>query len=99
MRIDIISSQFCKSIEITSQTDLIGITVFYKNDRRCSVLDFEANGIEKWDEEILINADVKVIVHHYIGPKLAEIVKEFDGFKKMKYSEHRWKDLYIAINI
>ena len=93
MRTDIVFKDIRRTFDSPPMC-LEGITVVVGGDRIGSIMEAECLG--RTDEEISLDSEVKVILHRYDIPELAEVMKEFEPFSGMKFVEIEMDGLYLS---
>ena len=73
--------------------DLVGVTIIRGGKNHLSIIGID--GLDRRDEEIVLDDDVKIIFHYYSLPEAADLIKEFSSFRGMKFIEVEAEDFIL----
>ncbi len=92
---DITFGDYHKVFVAPDDVHYVGISVKYNDNNFSLITGIERTGAVRKDEVIILDENIKVILHNYSSPELSELVKELDSFKGMKISEVRTGELHL----
>ena len=98
MRINIAYNNGLKVFDSPSDVYFVGVTVIYKGCR-FEALNSYTDSPYKQEEEIVLDEKLKIILHYYINPILAEILEEFSGYEGMGFIEIKNEKFHISVCI
>ncbi|MBR6577511.1 MAG: hypothetical protein IKK74_01060 [Clostridia bacterium] len=89
MTTDITFGDYHKVFVAPDDVHYVGVSVKYNGNNFSLITGIERTGAVRKDEVIILDENIKVILHNYSSPELSELVKELDSFKGMKLSDVR----------
>ena len=92
---EITFGKYRKIINSPDDVHYVGVSVKYNDSNFSLITGLERTGAVRKDEVIILDENIKVILHNYSSPELSELVKELDNFKGMKISEVRTGELHL----
>ena len=92
MKINIAYNDSFRTFDSPSGVYFVGVTVIY-NGNRFEELNSYEDSPYKQDEEIVLDENLKIILHYYSNPILSEILEEFSGYEGMGFIEIK-KDVF-----
>ena len=98
MRINIAYNNSLRTFDSPSGVYFVGVGVIY-NGNRFEVLNSYTDSPYKEDEEIVLDANLKIILHYYSDAILAEILKEFSGYEGLSFIEIKNEVFHISVCI
>ena len=98
MKINIAYNDSFRTFDSPLGVYFVGVTVIY-NGNRFEALNSYEDSPYKQDEEIVLDEDLKIILHYYSNPILAEILEEFSGYEGMGFIEIKNEKFHISVCI
>ncbi len=92
---DITFGEYHKVFDSPDDVHYVGVSVKYNDSNFSLITGLERTGAVRKDEVIVLDENIKVILHNYSSPELSELAKEFDSFKGMKTAEVRTGKLHL----
>ncbi len=98
MRINIAYNDSLRTFNSPSGVYFVGVGVIY-NGNRFEALNSYTDSPYKQDEEIVLDENLKIILHYYNNPILAEILEEFSGYEGIGFIEIKSEVFHISVCI
>ena len=98
MRINIAYNNSLRTFDSPLGVYFVGVTVIY-NGNRFEALNPYTDSPYKQDEEIVLDENLKIILHYYSNPILAEILEEFSGYEGIGFIEIGSEVFHISVCI
>lgn len=98
MRINIAYNDSLRTFNSPSGVYFVGVGVIY-NGNRFEALNSYTDSPYKQDEEIVLDENLKIILHYYNNPILAEILEEFSGYEGIGFIEIKNDVFHISVYI
>lgn len=98
MRINIVYNNSLRTFDSPSGVYFVGVTVIY-NGNRFVALNSYMDSPYKQDEEIVLDENLKISLHYYSNPILAEILEEFSGYEGIGFIEIKSEVFQISVCI
>lgn len=95
MKINITSENIQKVIVAPKGVHFLGVTVKYDN----VTLEALTNRLSTNNEEIVLNEDLKIILHYYDSPEALEIREAFNGYNNFEFIEIHNEKFSLVISI
>ena len=92
---DIRFGDYHKVFQSPDDVHYVGISVKYNDNNFSLITGIERTGAVRKDEVIVLDENIKVILHNYSSPELFELVKELNSYKGMKTAEVRTGKLHL----
>lgn len=98
MRINIAYNNNLRTFDSPSGVYFVGVGVIY-NGKRFEALNSYTYSPYKEDEEIVLDENLKIILHYYNNPILAEILEEFSSYEGLGFIEIKNEIFQISVCI
>ncbi len=95
MRVNIVYNNSSRVLESPTGVYFVGITVIY-NDNRFEALNSYTESPYKQDEEIVLEKNLKIILHYYSNPILEEVFEQFLGYEGLSFIEIKNEVFHIS---
>ncbi len=96
MKVNVCFGECSVTYDVPDSVHFIGCSVSYDNGH-WRQWEFSAENIERNDVEILNEHGLRVVVHCYSSPALAEVAENLKAFKGMSFIEGCWREIGISI--
>ena len=96
MKVNVTFGEHSVSYDVPESVHFIGCSISYDNGN-LRQWHFTAENIERNDVEIMNEHGLRVVVHCYSCPILAEIAEDLKAFEGMPFLEGCWKEIGFSI--
>lgn len=96
MKISINYNDNRKVFDTPPSVYFVGVTIICEGKNFVALNSYNDSPF-KQDEEIILNENLKVILHYYSNPALEEILKEFSGFEGITCIEIKNDAFHISV--
>lgn len=98
MRINIAYNDSLTTFNSPSGVYFVGVTVIYNSNYFVALCSYEDSPY-KQDKEVVLDENLKIILHYYSNPILVEILEEFSGYEGMDFIEIKNEKFHISVCI
>lgn len=96
MKVNVIFGERLVSYDVPEGVHFVGCSISYDNSH-LRQWEFSADNIERNDVEIINEQGLRVVVHCYSCPALAEIAEDLKAFEGMSFLKGCWREIGFSI--